>query len=273
MMHGNEIAGTAATPDNYASSVSKGKVYLIGAGPGDKELLTIKGLRCLQEAGVVIYDRLVDPEMLDEARPGAIRIFAGKTPHRHTMAQAEINSLLINYASLGYTVARLKGGDPFIFGRGGEEALALADAGIPFEIVPGVTSAIAAPAYAGIPVTHRGASTAVTIITGHEGTTVDWKALAALGGTIVILMGVATLPSITQCLIANGLAPATPAAVIQNGTTNIQRSVSGTVADIATLAAEAGLESPATTVIGAVALFHEKLAWFACTDGGLAACT
>src|SRR5579871_4104593 len=162
---------SGATPSGSAGTGTphSGKVYLIGAGPGDLDLITVKGLRCLRAADVVIYDRLVDSSLLDESRSDALRIYAGKGPQCHTVPQGEINDLLITHARQGKIVARLKGGDPFVFGRGGEEAVALAEAGIPFEIVPGVTSAIAVPAYAGIPVTHRGVAPLFTVVTGHEG--------------------------------------------------------------------------------------------------------
>ncbi len=254
----HEIAANAPDP-----ATRPGTVFLVGAGPGAVDLITVKGLRCLRGADVVVYDRLVAPELLAEARPDATIIYAGKGPRCHTLDQTTINALLITHARQGKDVTRLKGGDPFIFGRGGEEALALAAARIPFEIVPGVTSAIAVPAYAGIPVTQRGVSAAVTIVTGHEGTSIDWEALAHLGGTIVVMMGVAALPAITAQLLAAGLAPTTPAAVIQQGTSLAQRVVSGDVAAIATLAADAGLTSPAVTVIGVVASLRATLAWFA----------
>jgi uroporphyrin-III C-methyltransferase len=245
----------------------QGKVYLIGAGPGDPELITLKGLRCLRLADVVLYDRLINPVLLEETRKGAVQIFVGKGPKQHTMDQEAINTLLITYARQGCKVVRLKGGDPCIFGRGGEEAEALVEAGIPFEIVPGVTSAIAVPAYAGIPVTHRKHASAVTIITGHESvspdsTPVNWEAVAQLGGTLVVLMSVKTLPQFTQRLIAGGLNPQLPAAVIQSGTTDQQRVITGTLATIAKDANDAGLTAPATTVIGHVVNLRETLSWY-----------
>lgn len=258
----HEIAAVTHSDDTEQQVARPGKVFLVGAGPGAADLITVKGLRCLRAADVVVYDRLVAPDLLAEARADATLIYAGKGPRCHTLDQTTINALLITHARQGKVVTRLKGGDPFIFGRGGEEALALAAAGIPFEIVPGITAAIAVPAYAGIPVTQRGQSSAVTIVTGHEGTSIDWEALARLGGTIVIMMGVAALPAITTQLLAAGLAPTTPAAVIQQGTTHDQRVVGGDVATIATLAANAGLTSPAVTVVGAVASLSETLAWF-----------
>ncbi len=243
-----------------------GKVYLVGAGPGDPDLITRKALRCLRMADVVLYDRLASPLLLEETRAGAVRVFVGKMPRLHAMEQEDINRMLVTYARQGCTVVRLKGGDPFLFGRGGEEAQALAEAGIPFEVVPGVSAAIAVPAYAGIPVTHRDYASSVTIVTGREGAQgapgINWEALAALGGTLVVLMGVAALPDFTRRLIAGGLDPATPAAVIQEGTTRRQRSVAGTLADIAARAADAGLTAPATTVIGQVVAMGNVLAWY-----------
>ena len=252
---------------------SAGKVYLVGGGPGDPDLITVKGLRCLRAADVVLYDRLISEELLDEMRPGATRVFVGKGPGHHALEQAMINELLIAYARQGCTVVRLKGGDPFIFGRGGEEAEALAHAGIPFEIVPGVSAAIAVPAYAGIPVTHRDRASAVTIVTGHEGhkpdsQRIDWEALAKLGGTLVVLMGVKALPKFTRQLMDGGLDPALPAAVIQEGTTGRQRVVIGTLENIAQRAQEAGLSSPATTVIGSVVDLHETLDWYSSARQG-----
>src|SRR5579883_2175777 len=245
-----------------------GRVYLVGAGPGDPGLLTVRGREVLGRAEVVIYDRLVNPALLAQAPPEALRIFAGKLSGERpiSISQSEINRLLLTHARRGRLVVRLKGGDPFVFGRGGEEAEALAEAGIPFEVVPGVSAAIAVPAYAGIPVTHRDYASSVTIVTGREGAQgapgINWEALAALGGTLVVLMGVAALPDFTQRLMAGGLDPATPAAVIQEGTTRRQRSVAGTLADIAARAADAGLTAPATTVIGQVVAMGNVLAWY-----------
>lgn len=246
---------------------SSGKVYLVGAGPADPDLITVKGLRCLRTADIVVYDSLVSPQLLEEVRPQAECVYVGKRPGRHCMKQEQINALLISYAQQGHTVVRLKGGDPFVFGRGGEEALALAQAGIPFEVVPGVSSAIAVPAYAGIPVTHRHLASSVTIVTGHEDTahtssSVNWEALAKLDGTLVIMMGVATLPHITERLRNGGLHPDTPAAVIQEGTVPEQRVVTGTLANIADRAAIAGVTSPAVVVIGAVVTLNDALAWY-----------
>src|SRR5579885_1750205 len=245
----------------------RGKVYLVGAGPGDAELITVKGLRCLRAADVVIYDNLVNVELLEEAPLDAQRIFVGKKPGCHSMKQEEINALLIRYAKENRVVVRLKGGDPFVFGRGGEEALALAEEGIPFEIVPGVSSAIAVPAYAGIPVTHRDHTSLVTIVTGHEqhnnsSAGVDWETLAKLGGTLVIMMGVSRFSHIAHRLLNGGMEANTPVAVIQQGTLPQQRMVKGTLIDIVERAERAGIKSPAITIIGDVVNLSDPLAWF-----------
>ncbi len=238
-----------------------GTVYLVGGGPGDPGLITVKGLACLRRAEVVLYDRLIAPELLDEAPATAELIDVGKEPTRHRRTQSEINALLIEKARAGKTVVRLKGGDPFVFGRGGEECLALVEAGIPFEVIPGVTSAIAAPAYAGIPVTHRNVATAFTVLTGHtaDDSTVDWDLLPRTG-TLIFLMGVQHLSEITTQLIAHGRAPQTPAAVIQRGTTPAQVVITGTLADIARRAQ--AIQPPATLVVGKVVKLRQQLAWF-----------
>jgi uroporphyrin-III C-methyltransferase len=225
-------------------------VSIVGAGPGDPGLITVRGLRALRATNVVLYDRLVSRELLAAAPRSAERIYAGKAPGCHTMTQPAINAILIDRARCGLRVVRLKGGDPFLFGRGGEEAQALADAGVPFEVIPGVTSAFAVPAAAGIPVTHRGVSSSVTIVSGHDG-----HADVDPDGTLVILMGVAKLDSISRELIAAGRSPATPAALIQDGTTRHQRVVTGVLGDIARRAALAGVRSPAIIVVGPVAAF------------------
>ncbi|MCY3780708.1 MAG: uroporphyrinogen-III C-methyltransferase [Chloroflexi bacterium] len=245
-----------------------GKVYLVGAGPGDPDLITRKGLRLLQRADVVIYDRLIPPGLLEETRPDAELIYVGKQPTRHRLSQEHIHRLLVDRALSGYAVVRLKGGDPLVFGRGGEEALACRDYGIPFEIVPGVSSSYAVPAYAGIPLTHRHISSAFTVITGHESpdkaeSDINYEALAQLGGTLVILMGVKQLRAITGRLLACGLAADTPAAVIEWGTVPHQRAYIGTVADIADIAVEQAIRPPAITVIGEVVRLREAgVAWF-----------
>jgi len=255
----------------YQKHSQHGKVYLIGAGPGDMELITVKGLRCLRQADVVLYDRLINLDLLDELRPGTEKVFVGEGPGCHAMKQEEINALLIHYAQQGRTVVRLKGGDPFVFGRGGEEALALAQAGIPFEIVPGISSAIAVPAYAGIPVTHRDYVSSVTIVTGHDGesrntTSVPWETLAKVGGTLVILMGVKGLAEITARLMAGGLACSVPVALIQEGASQKQRLVTGTLENIAERAATAKIQAPAVIVIGTVVSLSDALAWYEMAD-------
>lgn len=227
-------------------------VHLVGAGPGDPDLLTVKAARLLATADVVVHDRLASPAIRAMVRPGAELIDVGKRPGAPT-PQETINALLVHLGTQGLEVVRLKGGDPFVFGRGGEEAEALASAGVPFAIVPGVTSAIAAPAAAGVPVTHRGVSAAFTVVTGHRQTNrsedVEWESLARVGGTIVILMGVAERARIAARLQAGGLAPDTPVAAIRWGTRPEQQTVRTTLADLATTT----IESPSTIVVGAVA--------------------
>lgn len=244
-----------------------GKVYLVGAGPGDPGLITVKGLKLLAQAEVIVYDQLATPELLRLAQPGAEVIYVGKKAGAHTLPQEGINQLLVDKARAGFTVVRLKGGDPFVFGRGGEEAEALAAAGVPFEVVPGVTSAVAVPAYAGIPLTHRGHTTLVTFITGHEDptkpeSTIPWDNLGANPGTLVFLMGVKNLAENCRRLVQAGRPNYTPAAVIQSGTLPTQRTVSGTLADIADKAQEAAIQPPAILVVGGVAALRERLAWW-----------
>ena len=244
----------------------KGKVYLVGAGPGDPELLTLKGARCLKKAQAVVYDFLANPALLDLAPEAAERKYVGKKGGDHTMGQEDINRLLCDLAAQGKTVVRLKGGDPFVFGRGGEEASALAAAGQDFEIVPGVTSAIAAPAYAGIPVTDRRCSTEVAFITGHEDPTkesssINWAALAGMG-TLVFLMGVKNLPYICRRLMEHGKPPHTPAAAVRWGATPKQETLTGTLATLPDLAAQAGLKPPAVFIVGDVVELRPELAWF-----------
>jgi uroporphyrinogen III methyltransferase/synthase len=239
-------------------------VYLVGAGPGDPDLITMRGIECLKQADVVVCDRLVSHLLLAYARQAEL-IDAGKQPHHHNISQDEINALLIEKARAGQTVVRLKGGDPFIFGRGGEEAAALAEAGIPFEIVPGVSSAIAAPAYAGIPVTYRGLACSVAFATGHradyvEDPTCDWARLACGPDTLVFLMGVQNLPRIVEQLVMHGRPPSTPVAVVQWATCSDQKTVVGTLADIVQQAA--GIRPPAVIVIGEVVRLRQTLQWF-----------
>ena len=244
--------------------MNTGTVFLVGAGPGDPDLITRKALRLLRKADVVIYDRLIPRQLLDETRRDAELINAGKAPTRHRLSQAAINALIIDRALAGLDVLRLKGGDPFVFGRGGEEALECHRLGIPFEVVPGVSSAFAVPAYAGIPLTQRHISSAFTVITGHEiDETVNYAALARLGGTIVILMGVKQLPNITDKLLLSGLPGDTPAAVIEWGATAHQRTATSTLEDIAAVAREHGIRPPAITVVGEVVrLRDEGVAWY-----------
>ena len=247
--------------------MSPGKVFLVGAGPGDPGLMTVRGLQLLRDAQVVVYDQLVNPVLLEETAPEAERIFVGKQAGRHCIAQNDINEVLINYSLHGYQVVRLKGGDPFVFGRGGEEAQALADAGIPFEIIPGVSSAVAVPAYAGIPLTHRDYASSFAVVTGHEAvkskSKVDWAKLATAVDTLVILMGLHNLSSIVAQLIAHGRALDTPVAVIQQGTTAQQKTVVGTLADIVDKGAT--LKAPALIVVGEVVGLANQLAWFEST--------
>ncbi len=245
----------------------KGMVYLVGAGPGDPELITVKGRRCIAQADVLIYDYLAAEALLGHARPECERIYVGKKGGDHTLAQGKINELIVEKAQGGRIVTRLKGGDPFIFGRGGEEAEVLVAAGIPFEIVPGVTSAIAAPAYAGIPLTHRQFTSTVAFITGHEDPTksesnIDWAALAKGIGTLVFLMGVKNLPHIVERLRKNGRPAETPAALVRWGTTSRQQTVVGTLADIVERARQANMGAPAIIVVGEVVSLRGNLQWF-----------
>src|ERR1017187_10648788 len=246
---------------------NKGKVYLVGAGPGDAGLITVRGVECIQAADVIVYDNLVNDSLLRHARPEAELVFAGKTAKKHTLTQDEINALLVEKAREGKVVTRLKGGDPFVFGRGGEEAEELQKAGLEFEIVPGISSSIAAPAYAGIPVTHRGVATAFMVITGHEDPTkeetqVDWASVAKFFGTRVILMGVERIGTIADELIRHGAAPETPVAMVRWGTTGKQQTIQGTLATIAGVAAKVDFKPPAVTVIGEVVRLRENLNWF-----------
>jgi len=254
-----------------------GTVYLIGAGPGDPGLITVRGRDLLQKADVVVYDRLAHPALLDYARPDAEQVYVGKISARHAMKQPEINALLIDRALQGKSVARLKGGDPFVFGRGGEEAEECRAAGVPFEVVPGVTSSIAAPAYAGIPVTHRDAASSFAVITGHErddsresGTREagqaeqrrNWAHIAHAADTLVFLMGVEALPDIAARLQEQGRDPETPVALVQWGTWAQQRVVVGTLATIVDEAQRVGMTPPAVCIVGEVVRLREKLRWF-----------
>ena len=250
-----------------------GKAYLVGAGPGRADLITVRGLSLLRAADVVIYDRLIARELLAEIRPRAERIFVGKQGHRpDTMPQDEINALLVGRVRAGLQVVRLKGGDGFVFGRGGEECLALAAAGLPFEVVPGVSAAIAAPAYAGIPVTHRDLASALVIATGNEDpskedTSVDWSHAAQLP-TLVVMMGVRRVNNICDTLLRHGRDPDSPAAAIGSATTRQQRVVCSTVAGLPQAMARAKIRAPAVLVFGDVVTLQDRLDWFKPDEGG-----
>ncbi|MEW2145545.1 uroporphyrinogen-III C-methyltransferase [Micromonospora vinacea] len=253
----DETAPTQRRPDASTGGPQAGRVALVGAGPGDPELITVKGWRLLTEADVVVADRLVPGLLLDELRPDVELVDASKIPYGPSRAQEEINQILVDRALAGAFVVRLKGGDPYVFGRGGEELLACAAAGVPVTVVPGVTSSIAAPAAAGIPVTHRGVAHEFTVVSGHlapdaPASLVRWDALAGLHGTLVILMGLKNLAAITATLIANGRSPQTPAAVVQEATTGTQRVLRSTLGEVAADALTADLRPPAVVVVGDV---------------------
>lgn len=250
-----------------SSQHKKGICYLVGAGPGDPDLITVRGLHCLQEADVIIYDYLCNPALLRHAKPTAEKIYVGKKSGQHTLNQEEMNELLIKKTQEGHRVVRLKGGDPFLFGRGGEEAEALVEEGCRFEIVPGVTSSIGGLAYAGIPVTHRAKNSVLTIFTGHEEpgkteTATNYQKIAEAPGTKVMLMGVERLPSITASLEAAGMDSTTPVALVRWATTGKQQTLVGELSTIASLAAEKNFKAPAIVVFGDVVHFHKKLNWF-----------
>ena len=246
---------------------SRGFVYLVGAGPGDPSLITLKGRECIKKCDVLVYDYLASKSLLAHADDITEKIYVGKKGGDHTLSQDGINKLLKDLALEGKTVCRLKGGDPFIFGRGGEEAEVLRENGIEFEIVPGVTSAISAPAYAGIPLTHRDANSTLAIVTGHEDPTkksssINWESLAKGIGTIVFLMGVKNLPHISQKLTENGKDPKTPVALVRWGTTNQQETLTGTLENIAAKVKEKNFKAPAIIVVGDVVSYRKKLKWF-----------
>jgi uroporphyrinogen III methyltransferase/synthase len=249
------------------NQTSKGYVYLVGAGPGDPSLLTLKGKKCIEECDVLVYDYLASKILLRHADEDAEKIYVGKKGGDHTLSQDGINQLLVDLALSGKTVCRLKGGDPFIFGRGGEEAEVLKDHGIKFEIVPGVTSAISAPAYAGIPLTHRSANSTLALVTGHEDPTkesssIDWESLAKGIGTLVFLMGVKNLPNISKRLIENGKDPKTPVGLVRWGTTPEQQTLTGTLENISQKVKENNFKAPAIIVVGDVVNYRETLKWF-----------
>ena len=247
--------------------MSDGCVYLVGAGPGDPGLMTIRGRDLVRRADAVVYDNLAARRLLDEAPPQAEMIYVGKQASAHTLRQEEINELLVRLGREGRQVVRLKGGDPFVFGRGGEEALALVEAGVRFEIVPGITAGVAAPAYAGIPVTHRGVTSSIALVTGHETpdkdeSDLDYAALAGWPGTLAFYMGVKNLPKIAASLIEHGMDPATPAALVRWGTTARQETVTAALSDITEAAARAGTKPPALIVVGRVVALRQSISWF-----------
>lgn len=242
--------------------MTTGLVYLVGAGPGDPHLMTLKGLEAIKQADVIIYDRLASPQLLRYARLDAEQIYVGKSPERHTLKQEEINQLLIQKAKEGKKVVRLKGGDPFVFGRGGEEAECLVREKIPFEVVPGISSAIAVPAYAGIPVTHRGITSSFAVISGHKRSTIHWNHLTHAAETLIFLMGVSNLPVIVENLLKNGMDQDTPIALVRWGTRVEQQTLVGTLSDIVEKVEKAGFSSPAVIVVGKVVSLRDQLTWF-----------
>ena len=246
-------------------ATSSGCVYLIGAGPGDPELLTLRAVRLLQRADVVVYDNLVSADVLDFLPAGAERIYAGKRRNEHTMRQEQINALLVKLAGEGKRVVRLKGGDPFIFGRGGEELQTLAAHGVSFEVIPGVTAASGVSSYAGIPLTHRDYAQTCLFVTGHlkDGTAdLDWHSLVRPNQTVVIYMGLSGLPDICQRMVHHGAPADLPVAVVQDGSTRTQKVVTGTLSTIAERVSAQKLKSPSLTIIGNVVKLHAELAWF-----------
>jgi uroporphyrin-III C-methyltransferase len=247
-------------------SAIPGTVYLVGAGPGDPELLTLRALRIIAEADVLVYDHLVSETILGLVRPEAERIYAGKERGNHAVPQDDLNLLLVRLAQQNKRVVRLKGGDPYTFGRGGEEVETLKEHGIPFEVVPGITAAAGVAAYAGIPLTHRNFAQACVFVTGHlkDGSmNLDWPGLARRRQTVIIYMGLSGLPYLCEQLIAHGLPPDWPAAIVQQGTTPNQRTVTGTLATLPGLAVAAGLKAPTLIIVGEVVQLKDKLTWFA----------
>ncbi len=263
---GTPLGPPARTAGRNLGAARPGIVYLVGAGPGDQDLLTVKGRRLLESADCVVYDALVDPRLLELCRAGARCVFVGKRDRHHTRPQTEINALLVDEARAGRAVVRLKGGDPFIFGRGGEEALALRAAGVPFEVVPGVSAGVAVPAYAGIPLTHRDVTSALVFLTGHECVTnptpVDWARFAPGSASLVIFMGLHNLEDIARQLLAHGRDPECPVAIIENGTMAAQRTVVAPLARICAEAEGAGVKPPALIVVGEVVRLRDRLSWF-----------
>jgi uroporphyrin-III C-methyltransferase/precorrin-2 dehydrogenase/sirohydrochlorin ferrochelatase len=268
LLAGREDAAFSALQqslDQAAGHPVSGEVYLVGAGPGDPDLLTFRALRLMQKADVVLYDNLVSEGVMDLVRRDAERIYVGKKSSNHTLPQEEINTLLVRLAKEGKRVLRIKGGDPFIFGRGGEEIETLAEHGIPFQVVPGISAANGVSSYAGIPLTHRDYAQAVTFVTGHlkDGTVnLDWPALVRPNHTVVIYMGLEGLPEICKKLMEHGLPPQHPIAVVQQGTTRHQKVITGTLADLPARVEEAGFKAPTLTIVGEVVGLRDKLAWF-----------
>lgn len=244
-----------------------GIVYLVGAGPGDPKLITVRGVECIQQADVIAYDRLANPVLLDYAKPGAELIYVGKLPDRHSLPQEEINALLVAKAQEGKVVTRLKGGDPFVFGRGGEEAMELKQHGIPYEVVPGITAGIAAPAYAGIPVTQRFVSSSFAVVAGHEcpnkeQSSIRWDKIATAVDTIAFYLGVKNLPLICEQLITHGRDPLTPVAIIHWGTMAEQKTVVGNLETIVDIAREEQISNPSIILVGDVVNLREEIKWF-----------
>lgn len=261
-METNSVLNFGRTPKQRGET---GEVWIVGTGPGDPDLLTVRALRLMQQADVVLYDNLVADEILALLPASTERIYVGKQRARHAMRQEAINQLLVDLARAGKRVLRLKGGDPFVFGRGGEEVETLAEHRVPFQVVPGITAALGASAYAGIPLTHRDHAQAVTFVTGHlkDGSVdLDFPALARPRQTVVIYMGLLGLPVLCARLVEHGRAPDTPAAVVQQGTTQRQRVVTGTLATLPALVAQAKLHAPTLIIVGEVVGLQEKLAWF-----------
>ena len=266
---GAEAHILAELADEEDPGFARGEVYLVGAGPGDPDLLTFRALRLMQRCDVVLYDRLLGKDILELVRRDAERIYVGKLPSRHTLSQEEISALLVKLAKEGKRVLRLKGGDPFIFGRGGEEIEALAENGIPFQVVPGITAAAGCTAYAGIPLTHRDHAQACLFVTAHGRAGVlglDWDVLLRPNQTVAIYMGLSSLDALSEQFIARGADPDTPAAIIDNGTRPEQKVAVGTIADLEKMAEKEGLKGPAMIVIGSVVGLRDKLRWYSDTD-------